>query len=128
MKIQLLYILDCPWCIKTKKLIRKSLEELRVDAEVEETLIDTDEKAKKYDFVSSPTIRIDGKDIQEEVNKDECLPCKELAEQSKGETEFVKQECRCGCRTYFYKGKQYPYPPKEMIKDAIKKFLFSNSQ
>jgi glutaredoxin len=120
MKIQLLYILDCSWCVKTKKLIRGGLKELGVKADIEEILIDSDEKARKYKFVGSPTIRVNGKDIQEEVNKGQCLPCEELSERIKETTEFVKQECRCGCRIYFYKGKQYPYPPKEMIKEAIK--------
>lgn len=123
MRVQLLYILDCPWCVKTKNLIRRSLEELGVRAEVEEILIDTDEKARRYDFVGSPTVRINGRDIQEEVSKGQCLPCEELAEYSKETTEFVKQECRCGCRVYFYKGKQYPYPPKTMIKEAIEKLI-----
>jgi len=123
MKIELLYILDCPWCVKTKELIRKSLKELKVKADVKEILIDSDEKARKYNFVGSPTIRIDGKDIQEEVSKGRCLPCEELAEHTKEATEFVKQECNCGCRIYFYKSKQYPYPPKEMIKEAIKKHI-----
>lgn len=121
MKIELLYILDCSWCLKTKELIRESLRELGVKADIKEILIDTDEKAKKHNFVGSPTIRIDGKDIQEEVNKGQCLPCEELVESTKESTEFVKQECGCGCRIYFYKGKQYPYPPKELIKEAIKK-------
>jgi len=121
MKIELLYIMDCPWCVKTKKLIKESLEELKVKAEVEEILIDSDEKAKKHSFVGSPTVRINGKDIQEEVSKDQCLPCEELVESTKETTEFVKQECRCGCRTYFFKGKQYPYPQKEMIKEVIMK-------
>ena len=121
MKIQFLYILDCPWCLETKKLLRETLEELKAEAEVEEILIDSEEKAKKYQFVGSPTIRINNKDIQEKVNKDKCLPCEELAEKPGEVTEFVKQECQCGCRTFFYKDKQYPYPPKEMIKEAIKK-------
>lgn len=120
MKIQLLYILDCPWCVKTKELIKGSLKELGATADVEEILIDSDEKARKYKFKGSPTIRIDGKDIQEEVSKARCLPCEELSGKVKGTTKFVKQECGCGCRTYSYKGKQYPYPPKEMIKEAIK--------
>ncbi len=123
MRIQLLHILDCPWCLKTKKLIRESLEELGVEAELDEILIDTDEKAKKYEFIGSPTVRINGKDIQKEISKGECLPCKELTENILETTEFVKQECKCGCRIYFYEGKQYPYPPKEMIKDAIKKLI-----
>ncbi len=123
MKVQLLYILDCPWCVKTKKLIAESLEELEAKAKVEEILIDSDEKAKKYEFTGSPTIRINGKDIEEEVSKGQCLPCEEIAEIAKEATDFVKKECRCGCRIYFYKGKQYPYPPKEMIKEAIEKLM-----
>jgi len=123
MKIEILYILDCPWCVKTKELVRKSLEELETKADIEEILIDSDEKARKYNFIGSPTIRINGKDIQENVTKGKCSPCEELSESTKETTEFVKQECKCGCRIYLYKGKQYPYPPKEMIKEAIKKIL-----
>lgn len=122
MEIQLLYILDCPWCLKTKELLRESLEELGCKAEIEEILVDSEDKAKKYGFIGSPTIRINGKDIQEEVIKDQCLPCEELAK-TEGTTDFVKQECACGCRIYRYKGQQYPYPPKEMIKEAILNFL-----
>jgi len=123
MEIQLLYLLDCPWCVKTKGLIRESLKELGVKANVEEILIDTDEKAKKYRFAGSPSIRINGKDMQEEVLKGLCLPCEELAGITKGATDFVKQECRYGCRLYIYKGRQYPYPPKKMIKEAVRKAL-----
>jgi len=121
MKIELLYILDCPWCVKTKRLIKESLKELGIKAEVKEILIDTAKKAKKFKFVGSPTIRVNGKDIQSEISKGRCLPCEELAGYTKRTTEFVKRECGCGCRLYFYRGKQHPYPPKEMIKAAIKK-------
>ena len=123
MRVQLLYILDCPWCVKTKKLIRESLEELGIEAGLEEILIDSDEKAEKYEFLGSPTVRINGKDIQEEVSKGQCLPCEEIVKYEQESTDFVKQECRCGCRIYFYKGKQSLYPPKEMIRDAIKKLI-----
>lgn len=122
MKVQILYTMECPWCLKTKKLVRESLNELGVKAELEEILIDTDEKARKYRFTGSPTVRINGKDVQDESIKSRCLPCEELAE-LKPTTEFVKQECRCGCRIYFYQEKQYPYPPKEMIKAAIRSNL-----
>jgi len=102
-------------------LIKDTLKELDVKVDVEEVLIDSEEKAKKYKFVGSPTVRINGKDIQDEVSKARCSRCEELLEFEKT-TKFIKQECNCGCRTYFYKGKCYPYPPKEMIKEAIKKF------
>lgn len=123
MKIEFLYVLNCPWCLKTKKLVRESLEELGIKAHIEEILIDSDEKARRYNFIGSPTIRINGKDIQEKITKDRCLPCEELIKLSKESTEFVKQECSCGCRIYFYKTKQYPYPPKGLIKEAIEKAL-----
>lgn len=53
---QPLYILDCAWCVKTKESIKDSLKELGTKADVEEILIDSDEKAKKYDFGGSPTV------------------------------------------------------------------------
>lgn len=120
MRVQILYVMDCPWCVKTKTIVRESLRELGIKAKLEEILIDTDEKAKKYKFLGSPTVRVNGKDVQGEIRKGQCLPCEELAGITKGTTEFVKQECRCGCRIYFYRGKQYPYPPRGMVKEAIK--------
>ncbi|MGC8817553.1 MAG: DUF2703 domain-containing protein [Candidatus Hadarchaeum sp.] len=123
MKVQILYTIDCPWCMKTKKLVRESLAEIGVKAEVEEILIDTDKKARRYHFQGSPTVRINGKDVQEAVCKGRCLPCEELAERVKSTTEFVKTQCHLGCRVYFYRGKQYPYPPKGMIKAVLKKSI-----
>lgn len=116
--------MDCPWCIKTKRLLREVLRELNLKAEVKEILIDTKEKAKKYGFVGSPTIRINEKDIQDKIEKARCLPCEELTELTKKTEPFVKEECCIsGCRTYNYNGKQFPYPPKGMIKEAIKNIL-----
>lgn len=123
MKIEFLYILNCPWCAKTRELIGQTLKELRVKVDFKEILIDSDEKARKYNFVGSPTIIINGRDIQENVIKDECLPCEKLASYSKKITKFVKQECKCGCRIFFYKNKKYHYPPKGLIKETIEKIL-----
>lgn len=120
MKIEVLYIMNCPWCVKTKELIREALKELKVKAKVKEILIDTKAKAERYNFVGSPTVRINGKDIQVAVKKSRCLPCEKLAKSSKKTKAFVKEECcGLGCRVYFYKGKQYPYPPKRLIKEVL---------
>ncbi len=124
MRIEILYLMDCPWCVKTKKLVRETLRELSLKTKIKEILIDTKEKATKHRFVGSPTIKINGEDIQKEIKKARCLPCEELAELTKKTTTFVKEECcTLGCRAYNYKGKQYPYPPKGMIKEAIKNIL-----
>lgn len=113
--------MDCPWCVKTKRLLKEALKELNLKVKVKEILINTKEKAKRYGFVGSPTVRINGKDVQEEVEKARCLCCEELVQLTKKKTSFVKKECyESGCRVYSYRGKQYPYPPKGMIKEAIK--------
>jgi len=123
MKIELLYLMDCPWCVKTKRLLKEAIEELKLKAKVKEILINTKAKAKKYKFAGSPTIRINSKDIQEEIEKARCLPCEKLAKSTKKTTLFVKEECCvAGCRTYSYKGKKYPYPPKRMIKEVLNRF------
>ncbi|MCX8190152.1 MAG: DUF2703 domain-containing protein [Candidatus Diapherotrites archaeon] len=122
-KIQVLYLLDCPWCVKTKKLVKESLKELGLKAEVEEIIIDSENKAKKFNFVGSPTVRINGEDIQETIAKNRCIPCEKIANKTGGASEYVTKECKCGCRVYFYKGKIYNYPPKQMIKKAICKLI-----
>lgn len=112
--------MNCPWCLKTKGLLKEAIKELKLKAKVKEILIDTKTKAKKYKFVGSPTIKIENKDIQEGIEKARCLPCEKLAKLTKKTTSFVKEECcGLGCRVYTYKGKHYPYPPKKLIKEAL---------
>lgn len=76
---------------------------MNIKAEIVEILIDSEEKARKYNFAGSPTVRIENEDIQEDHEK------------------MYDGRIIYGCRIYFYKGKYYPYPPKEMIKEAIKR-------
>lgn len=102
--------MDCPYCLKTKKLLKDVVKEFDLGIKIKEILIDTEAKAKKYKFVGSPTVRINEKDIQKIVTKQVCSACSKISD-------------RCTtCRTYSYKGKTYPFPPKGMIKEAIEKF------
>lgn len=118
MKILFLHTLNCTWCVKTRNLLKESLKELKIKEDFEEIVVDSEEKARKYGFVGSPTIRINGKDIQDKVSKYACAPCEVLCESGKG-TSYIKRECESGCRTFLYKSKQYPYPPKGLIKESI---------
>jgi len=111
MKIELLYLMDCPYCLKTKKILRDVIKDLGLDTEIEEILIDSHNKVKKHKFVGSPTVRINGKDIQETVTKQLCKPCSNIT-----------APCTT-CRTYTFKGRIYNYPPKEMIKEFIKELM-----
>lgn len=116
--IQLFYILDCPWWVTTKELIKKVIDELQIEAKIEEILIDSDDKAKNYGFAGSPTILVNGQDIEELVKKVPYLPGEQRAKE-RDLPEFIHRECSSGCRLYHYQGKIYLYPPIEMVEEAI---------
>lgn len=77
--------------------------------------IDSKELSIKYEFLSSPTIRINGNDIELEVKETSCKECGDL----------------CGddvdCRIWIYENNEYNEPPKEMIVNAILKEVYGSS-
>ena len=76
--------------------------------------ITSKELAEKYLFVSSPTLRINSKDITIDVKESNCKDCGDL----------------CGdnvdCRVFTYEGVDYDEPPKELIINAILKEVYGN--
>jgi hypothetical protein len=78
--------------------------------------VNSEELAIAYKFISSPTIRVNGHDIQMEVKESLCESCGDL----------------CGdevdCRVWVYQGKEYTLPPKGMIIEAILKEVYGGSQ
>lgn len=74
--------------------------------------VNTAELAEAYKFISSPTIRINGQDIQMDVKETLCESCGDL----------------CGdqvdCRVWVYQGQEYTVPPKGMIIEAILKAVY----
>ncbi len=63
MKITFLYYEDCPSHDVALDRLRSVMAEEGVRAEVEIIKVETDEQAQSLQFVGSPTIRIDGQDI-----------------------------------------------------------------
>jgi O-phosphoseryl-tRNA(Cys) synthetase len=96
--------------------VAKVLELTGAEVVVNKIHIDSKEKAIQYRFESSPTIRINGKDIQLEIKESLCESCGDL----------------CGdevdCRVWVYKGKEYNVPPKAMIIDAILREVYSDKK
>lgn len=92
--------------------VSKVLEATGVEVEVNKIKVTTEELAIKHMFVSSPTIRVNGRDIQMEVKESLCESCGDL----------------CGdevdCRVWVYQGKDYIVPPKAMIIEAILKEVY----
>lgn len=74
--------------------------------------ITSPELAIAHQFLSSPTIKINGHDIAVELNETTCKDCGDLC----GDT--------VDCRSWSYEGTDYSEPPKEMIVNAIMKAVY----
>ena len=79
---------------------------------VNKVKIDTSEMAVHYQFLSSPTIRINGADIMPEVLESNCGDCGDICGDS------------VDCRVWEYDGALYNQPPRALIVDAILKEVY----
>lgn len=74
------------------------------------------ELARQFQFVSSPTIRVNGWDIFQSVDENSCDCCSEIS------------GADVDCRVFEYNGKSYEVPPKEMLAEAILKAVFGRPE
>lgn len=100
--VEILYTDECPFWKEVVKLIEEVNREFRTEATIKKVRIENEQDAKKLKFPGSPTVRINGVDIDPE------------AKESEG---FI------GCRIYRYENRVYEFPPKEMIKNAFQRLL-----
>jgi hypothetical protein len=114
-----LFALDltsCSRCVGTNANIRSALaavagvlQEAGVEVEVRTVVVKTADQAERLRFESSPTIRVNGRDIALELRESSCGECGEL--------------CACDggvdCRVWVWQGKEYLEAPRAMIIDAI---------
>lgn len=124
LRIEYLYLdLDtCDRCIETDKVLDEVIEILRpglelagYELEYKKHEIISEEMAKEYHFLSSPTILLNGFDIFETITESECGCCSEIAN-----TDIC-------CRTFEQDGKSINTPTKEMMAYAILNHLNNNS-
>ena len=113
----------CERCQGTEASLDEAVSEVSAvllaagyDVAVNKININSKELAIQHQFVSSPTIRVCGADIMEEVSETPCCECGEL----------------CGddvdCRVWQYGGEEFAVPPKAMIVDAILKAVYNKSE
>ena len=62
--VEVLYIPDCPHHPAAVALVERVLAALRIDAELRTHLIDDQAAAERVRFPGSPTIRVDGRDVE----------------------------------------------------------------
>lgn len=76
-KIEVQYFNGCPNSGTVLNMVKKYVLASNQDIEFEEILVETDEAAKKYKFRGSPTILINGNDIEGlKVNETPSLSCR----------------------------------------------------
>lgn len=113
----------CTRCQGTDKSLDEAIEavssvlkETGTEVLVNKINVNSEELALKYKFISSPTIRVNGHDIQMEVRESLCESCGDL----------------CGsdvdCRVWVYEGKEYTEPPKAMIIEGILKEIYGGKK
>ena len=72
----------------------------------------TAEIAERYKFLSSPTIRVNGRDICLSVKENSCGCCSDISGTD------------VACRVFEYDGKSYEVPPKQMLAESILQAIF----
>jgi hypothetical protein len=99
-RIELLWWRECPSWERALAMLREAMTEQGLDPESVEVIeVDTDEAAELRRFVGSPTIRVDGEDIQPPIE---------------GEPTGL------ACRVYRRRdGRTSPLPDPEDIRDAL---------
>jgi hypothetical protein len=122
-EIDFLYVdlTACTRCIGTDANLEEALSEVsRIleaaggEVSVRKTLVESEEQAKALGFFSSPTLRINGKDIALEFRESRCESCEACA-----------GNVPVNCRVWVFQGKEYTEAPKGMIIDAILREVYS---
>lgn len=94
--------------------VSKVLEAAGTEVVVNKINVVSEALAIQHKFISSPTIRVNGNDIQVDVKESLCESCGDL----------------CGdevdCRVWTYQGQEYTVPPKAMIIEAMLREVYGN--
>lgn len=99
-KIELLFFEGCPSYKDALKNLKDAIAEENIETEIEMINVDSPEKAGQYGFQGSPSIRIDGSDL-----------------------ENSNDGYNYSCRIYTIKGEQTGIPTKEFIREKIRALL-----
>ena len=113
----------CDRCMGTDSVLDKVMAVLSpalslagYSVEYKKVKMSTAEVAARYRFLSSPTIRVNGRDICESVVESDCGCCGEIS----GTT--------TDCRVFEYDGKFCEVPPEAMLAESILKAVFSEKR
>ena len=99
MKVELLYFDGCPNYEAFVSHLRELMDRAAVDAELELRRVESDADARRLRFLGSPTVRVDGRDVEPEAD---------------GRRTYALQ-----CRLYRSPDRVSGVPPDELIVRAL---------
>ncbi|NTU89723.1 MAG: DUF2703 domain-containing protein [Actinobacteria bacterium] len=109
----------CERCMGTDAVLEEVLEVLSPALELagygieyRKIEITTAELAQRHHFLSSPTVRVNGRDICQTVQENECGCCSEISDSN------------VDCRVFEYEGGSYEVAPKKMLAESILQNVF----
>lgn len=115
----------CERCVGTMENIETAIGEVKnvlaitdTKIKVQRILIESEEQAKAYQFVSSPTIRISGHDIVFDTLESKCDSCSDLCNSEEG----------TDCRLWQYQGEEYTEAPVGLIVQSLMQEIFGGGQ
>jgi hypothetical protein len=107
---------SCTRCRGTLANIEAAIGSLRpvLDAtgtvvRLRKTLIESEEQARRHRFETSPTIRINGRDIAFETRESRCDSCTDLCGCAEG----------TDCRVWLYHGQEHTEAPVGLVVEAV---------
>lgn len=114
----------CDRCVGSERNIENALELIRgvLDAtgdtvEVRKTVVASAEQARELRLLSSPTIRVNGRDIALDLKESPC-----------GSGVCACAEGPIDCRVWTYEGRDYTEAPMGLIVDAVLGELYGNAE
>lgn len=109
----------CDRCVGTDEVLEAVIKQLTPAFALAGYTIDyhkieimSEEDARKHWFLSSPTIRVNHRDICDEIIESDCGCCGEISGR------------QTDCRVFKYEGQLYEVPPKAMLAELILKYAF----
>ena len=99
MKIEVLCVPDCPNYLPAVSMVKDVLREQGLSQEIDQIEVSSSGQAAALSFLGSPTIRVNGKDVEPSLQAHDSFGV--------------------SCRTYFVDGRLQGLPRREWIRDAI---------
>ena len=114
-----LFVIDlstCKRCVPTGDQLKAAVsllapvaEALGIELRHRNVVVQTPEEAKDNALLSSPTIRLNGRDIAQDIRESKCESCGDLTENNTS----------IDCREWHYRGRVYFAAPLPLLVEAI---------